>query len=140
MGKLVAQYSKSKLCHIALHRLSYVGKLSYICIRQSTNEKLITYKRIGLLPRVIIAMAAGICIGTVSPAWIARLMATFNGLFSEYLGFLIPLIIIGFVTPAIIDIGNRAGRMLLATVLLAYIATILSGLFSYVCGVAVFRH
>lgn len=93
---------------------------------------------IGLLPRVIIAMAVGIGIGLISPEWLARLMATFNGIFSAYLGFLIPLIIIGFVTPAIIDIGNRAGRMLLATALLAYLATILSGLFSYACGTAVF--
>lgn len=95
-------------------------------------------RHIGLLPRVIIAMAVGIGIGLISPAWLARLMATFNSIFSAYLGFLIPLIIIGFVTPAIIDIGNRAGRMLLATALLAYIATILSGLFSYTCGSAIF--
>lgn len=95
-------------------------------------------KHIGLLPRVIIAMAIGIVVGMVCPEWLSRLMATFNGIFSAYLGFLIPLIIIGFVTPAIIDIGNRAGRMLLATVALAYLATILSGLFSYMCGTAIF--
>lgn len=95
-------------------------------------------KRIGLLPRVIIAMAIGVGIGMICPEWLSRLMATFNGIFSSYLGFLIPLIIIGFVTPAIIDIGNRAGRMLLATVVLAYLATILSGLFSYMCGTAIF--
>lgn len=95
-------------------------------------------KHIGLLPRVIIAMIAGIGIGTISPAWGARLMATFNGIFSSYLGFLIPLIIVGFVTPSIIEIGNRAGRLLLATALLAYLATILSGLFSYMCGTALF--
>lgn len=95
-------------------------------------------KRIGLLPRVIIAMAIGVGIGMICPEWLSRLMVTFNGIFSSYLGFLIPLIIIGFVTPAIIDIGNRAGRMLLATVVLAYLATILSGLFSYMCGTAIF--
>lgn len=67
----------------------------------------------------------------------ARLAATFNYLFSQYLGFLIPLIIVGFVAPAIADIGPRAGKMLLATTALAYVATILSGLMSYFSGKAV---
>ena len=89
---------------------------------------------IGLLPRIIIAIVLGIAAGTVSPSMPVRVFVTFNALFSEFLGFLIPLIIVGLVAPAIADIGKGAGRMLLATALLAYGATVFSGFMSY--GVA----
>ena len=63
-----------------------------------------------------------------------RIFVTFNSLFSEFLGFLIPLIIVGLVTPAIADIGKGAGKLLLVTALLAYGATVLSGFMSYGVG------
>ncbi|MCC8037545.1 MAG: dicarboxylate/amino acid:cation symporter [Bacteroidales bacterium] len=94
--------------------------------------------RLGLLPRIIIAIALGIGAGMVAPGWLAALCATFNGIFGQFLGFLIPLIIIGFVTPAIGDIGRGAGKMLVTTVALAYTATFLAGAISYFTGAAIF--
>ncbi len=94
--------------------------------------------KMGLLPRIIIAIALGIGAGMVAPGWLAALCATFNGIFGQFLGFLIPLIIIGFVTPAIGDIGRGAGKMLLTTVVLAYSATFLAGAISYFTGAAIF--
>ena len=81
--------------------------------------------------RILIAIAAGIALGVVAPGWLARAAATFNGLMGQWLRFLIPLIIVGFVAPAIADVGRRAGRLLAATALLAYAATFLAGLMSY---------
>ena len=95
-------------------------------------------KRLGLLPLIAIAIVAGILVGLVAPMWLARLMATFNGIFSNFLGFMIPLIIVGFVTPAIAGIGARAGKMLVATTLLAYGFTLMSGFLSYGCCSAIF--
>lgn len=94
--------------------------------------------KLGLLPRIIIAIAMGIAIGWISPEWFARLCATFNDIFSQFLGFLIPLIIVGFVTPAIGDIGIRAGKMLVVTLLLAYGATLFAGYTSYFTGIWLF--
>ena len=68
---------------------------------------------IGLLPRIIIAILLGILFGNFLPIPLVRLFITFNGIFSEYLNFSIPLIIMGLVTIAIADIGKGAGRMLL---------------------------
>lgn len=93
---------------------------------------------LGLLPRIIIAIAMGIAIGWIAPDWFARLCATFNDIFSQFLGFLIPLIIVGFVTPAIGDIGIRAGKMLVVTLLLAYGATLFAGYTSYFTGIWLF--
>ena len=65
------------------------------------GEKPVRRHRPGLLPKIIIAIALGIGAGYVCPLWCARLMATFNAVFSQFLGFCIPLIILGFVAPAI---------------------------------------
>ena len=93
---------------------------------------------IGLLPRIIIAIILGILFGNFLPASLVRLFVTFNAIFSEFLNFSIPLIIVGLVTIAIADIGKGAGRMLVVTALIAYGATLFSGFLSYFTGVAVF--
>ena len=94
--------------------------------------------KIGLLARIVIAIILGIAIGTVFPAPLVRIFVTFNGIFSEFLNFSIPLIIVGLVTVAIADIGKGAGKMLLVTALIAYFATLFSGFLSYFTGVTVF--
>ena len=94
--------------------------------------------RIGLLGRIIIAIALGILFGNFLPEAMVRIFVTFNGIFSEFLGFIIPLIILGLVTPAIADIGSQAGRMLVVTTLVAYVATLISGFLSYFTGATFF--
>lgn len=94
--------------------------------------------RIGLLGKIVIAIALGIGAGLVSPAWLVRIFLTFNGIFSQFLGFAIPLIILGLVTTAIADIGKTAGKMLLLTVTIAYGSTVFAGLISYLTGASLF--
>ncbi len=84
-----------------------------------------------LLIRILIAIAAGIAGGFVFPEWLSRIFATFNGVFSGLLNFIIPLLIVGFVAPAIADIGRRAGAMLGVTVAIAYLMTFGSGMLAY---------
>ena len=91
-------------------------------------------KRLGLLPKILIAIVLGIAIGIVTPEMPVRVFVTFNGIFSEFLNFIIPLIILGLVTPAIADIGKGAGKMLVATTALAYGATLFSGFLSFGVG------
>lgn len=94
--------------------------------------------KLNLLARIAIAIVAGIVAGYFFPDGLARVFITFNGLFSNFLGFVIPLIIIGFVTPSIADVGSRAGKLLVFTVMLAYGATLLAGFLSYFTGVLAF--
>ncbi len=94
--------------------------------------------RLGLLPSILIAIVLGIALGRMLPLGAVRFFATFNALFSSFLQFLIPLIIIGLVTPAISDIGRGAGRLLLVTALLAYADTVFAGLLSYGTSVTFF--
>ena len=94
--------------------------------------------RLGLIGRIIIALILGAVAGPYAPVGMVRAFNTFNSIFGQYLGFLIPLLIVGLVAPAIADIGRKAGKMLLATALLAYGATLVSGFASYLTSVSLF--
>jgi Na+/H+-dicarboxylate symporter len=95
-------------------------------------------RKLGLLPRILIAIVLGIGLGLCLPLGVVRMFATFNGVFSQLLKFLIPFIIIGLVTPAIGEIGRQAGRLLLITVAIAYVDTVVSGLLAYGTGTVFF--
>ena len=88
-------------------------------------------KKLGILPKILIAIALGIGCSFFFPGWAVRVFLTFNSIFSNFLGMFIPLLIIGLVAPGIADLGKGAGKLLLITVLLAYSSTVLSGVFTY---------
>lgn len=88
-------------------------------------------RKIGLLPKLIIAIIIGILVGAFAPEWLVRVFATFNGIFGNFLGFAIPLIIIGFVAPGIGELGTGAGKLLAVTAGISYLSTIVSGSLAY---------
>jgi Na+/H+-dicarboxylate symporter len=94
--------------------------------------------RFGLLPRILTAILLGILCGLFFPLPLVRAFTTFNSIFSNLLGFFIPIIILGLVTPAIAEIGKGAGKLLLVTVAIAYLDTIFSGCLSYATSVSIF--
>lgn len=94
--------------------------------------------RIPLLVKIIVAIVCGAGLGLVAPEGVVRVMNTFCSFFSQLLGFMIPLIIVGLVTPAIARVGRGAGKMLVITALLAYLFTVFSGLFAYCFSTTLF--
>lgn len=96
--------------------------------------------RIGLLPRILLALLLGIALGNIFPAGLLRVFLTFNGIFASFLDFAIPLIILALVAEAIGSIGHQAKKMLLLTVGLAYGSTIFSGYLAYFTGASLFPH
>jgi len=98
------------------------------------------YKRVPLIARILAAILLGIMLGRIMPLPLLRAFATFNALFDQLLRFLVPLIIIGLVTPAIAEMGRGATRTLLATAALAYAFTVGAGYFAYGCSAAIFPH
>jgi Na+/H+-dicarboxylate symporter len=87
--------------------------------------------KVGLLARVAIAIVLGILSGLFFPVWAQRIFLTFNDLFSSFLDFIVPLIILGLIAPGIAELGKGAGKMLGTTLGLAYGSTLLSGFFAY---------
>lgn len=91
-----------------------------------------------LLIRIIIAIALGVIIGQFINEDFLRVFLTFNGLFSQFLGFCIPLIIIGLIIPSIGKLGSTASNIVLITTALAYLSTLLSGITAYGVSMASF--
>ena len=97
-------------------------------------------KQYGVLPWILAAIILGILCSLFFPAWAVRTFLTFNGIFSNFLGMFIPLLIIGLVAPAIADLGKGAGKLLLITVAIAYFSTVTVGLVSYFTCKLTFPH
>lgn len=87
--------------------------------------------KLGLLPRILIAIVLGIVCSSFFPESITRIFVTINGIFGNFLIFVIPLIILGLVAPGIAELGKGAGKLLGITALIAYLSTLISGFFSY---------
>ena len=91
-----------------------------------------------LLVRVICGILLGILLGNYAPEWLYRILLTFQSLFSNFLKFAIPLIMMGLIMPSIADLGKNAGKLLLITVGIAYVFTLFSGFSTYLVGEAIF--
>lgn len=94
--------------------------------------------RFGLLPQIALAIVLGIALGSFAPAQAVRGVNTVTAVFDQFIKFMVPLIIIGLVAPAIAETGRGAGRMLLMTVAIAYGSTLFAGFLGYFVSTAAF--
>ncbi len=96
-------------------------------------------KKIGLLPRLIIAIILGVFIGIICNKTNfelpVKIFTTFSGLFGNFLSFIIPLVILGFIAPGIADLGTKAGKLLGITAIIAYLSSLGAGISAYFLGV-----
>lgn len=97
-------------------------------------------RKLPLFAKVLLAIALGVGLGFILPDFAIRILKTFNVLFAQLLKFIVPLLVLGLVTPAIAALGKDAGKILVAVVSLAYISTICAGFFAYGCGTALLPH
>ena len=84
-----------------------------------------------LLFWVVVAIILGYVCSLFFPAWLARVFVTFNGLFSNFLGFFVPVLIFALIAPAIAGLGRGAGKWLGVTAGVAYGSTVISGLIAW---------
>ena len=94
--------------------------------------------KLGLLPKLFIAIVIGIVVGFVAPDWVIRVLNCFRDTFGQFIKFIVPFIILGLVAPAIIDTGKSAGRMLLMTIGIAWLSTVVFGYFAYGVSLSIF--
>ena len=102
--------------------------------------------RLGLFGRIVIAICCGVGLGFLCAACggagdvCVRILKTFNVLFAQILKFIVPLLILGLVTPAISDVGRGAGKLLLTVMVLSYFSTVAAGFFAYGCAGELLPH
>ena len=86
-----------------------------------------------LIFKICLAIVTGIIFGqlTFIPDTLYITITTFTSIFKEFLNFVIPLMILAFVTKGIAEINNNAGKLLFITTGLSYFSSIIAGLFAY---------
>ncbi|MBS5788614.1 MAG: dicarboxylate/amino acid:cation symporter [Clostridioides difficile] len=95
-------------------------------------------KKLGLVPKLILGIIAGILIGSFMPKGFVQVLITISNLFSAFLKFVIPFIIIGFVTAGIADLATGAGKLLGITTAISYGSTIIAGLIALTVATLIF--
>jgi len=93
---------------------------------------------IGLVPKLIIAIIAGILLGNFAPEFINRAVITVSTLFGSFLMFVIPLMILAFVTVGIANLTHGAGKLLGITTTMSYVSILIAGICAYFVSVNFF--
>ena len=90
--------------------------------------------KLGLLPQLGLGILAGVLLGLFVPASVMGIIATIKKLLGSLIFFVVPLVIFGFIAPAICDLKANAGKMLGSFLLISYASAVGASLFSTVAG------
>ena len=98
-------------------------------------------KKDHLLLKIAIGIAAGIIIGFIISSISGKVqhaalqtVASVGHILHQVIFFMVPLIIIGFVTPAITKLKTNAGKMLFTMLIVSYISSVGAALFAMTAG------
>lgn len=95
-------------------------------------------KKLSLITKIFLFLILGIGIGLICEKnnieFPIKILATFGELFSSFLSFVIPLIIIGFIIPGIASLGTKSGKGLIITTIISYVSTLIAGFLAYLIG------
>ena len=103
-------------------------------------------RRLGMFGRIVVAIVGGIVLGLAFSYCGAagdvamRILKTFNCFFAQILKFIVPLLILGLVTPAIADAGKGAGKLLVWVMVLSYVSTCAAAMFGYFAAGEILPH
>ena len=95
--------------------------------------------------RLLIAIVIGIVIGLLLPGegvglGAMQVIVTLKYIMGQVITFCVPLIIIGFIAPAITKLGKNATKMLMIAIVLAYSSSVLAAFMSMGAGFALIPH
>jgi len=97
-----------------------------------------------LLLALVIGIAVGLFLnkndtGAVSVA-LLNIIVTVKYIVGQFIGFCIPLIIIGFIAPSITRLGSNASRILIVALIIAYVSSIGAAFFATASGFLILPH
>lgn len=90
-----------------------------------------------LLIKLFIGIVVGILIGTYSNEGLINVIQSIKYVLNQVISFMVPLIVLGFIAPAITRMGSKANKMLGVMLALAYFSSVGAALFSTVAGYAI---
>ncbi|MCI5971835.1 MAG: dicarboxylate/amino acid:cation symporter [Anaerococcus sp.] len=93
-----------------------------------------------LLFKLIIAIAIGIFLGDIANEGAIQVISTIKNILSNLINYIVPIIILAFITPAIVSLNESAGKVLSLTLIICYLSSVGAALFSFVAGTVIIPH
>lgn len=88
-----------------------------------------------------VGLGLGLCLNSAGDfAWVTGLLhvvVTVKYVSGQFIGFCVPLIIIGFIAPSITRMGNNASKMLGVALIIAYVSSIGAAFFATAAGFSI---
>ena len=93
---------------------------------------------------LIVKLLAGVFVGIILGLMLGRgpiqIILTVKEVLGQFIFFCVPLVIIGFIAPAITNLKSNASKMLLVTLLIAYLSSVGAAALSTTGGYAIIPH
>ncbi|MDE5833431.1 MAG: dicarboxylate/amino acid:cation symporter [Desulfovibrio sp.] len=93
-----------------------------------------------MILKLLAGLVIGALLGFVVNDSIMVVVASIRHILGQIIFFLVPLVIVGFITPAIVRLGQNASKILIAAVALAYCSSVGAALFSMCSGYLIIPH
>lgn len=87
-----------------------------------------------LLFKLVLGIILGVVVGSFANESLIVVMSTIGSIIGQIINYAVPLIILGFITPAIVSLRENAGRILSVTLLICYISSIGAAFFAFLAG------
>ena len=94
----------------------------------------------GLIIKLLAALAIGAVVGRVANVQVMDAVGSVKYALGQIIFYAVPLVIVGFIAPAIARLGQNASRMLLTAVALAYLSSVGAAAFSALSGYLIIPH
>lgn len=93
-----------------------------------------------LLFKLIVGIVIGIIIGAIANVPVISVIHTVKAIVGSFIGYVVPLIILGFITPAIVSLKESAGKILSVTLLICYLSSVGAATVSVIAGRIIIPH
>jgi len=93
-----------------------------------------------LIIKLLASIFIGIVIGLIAPENLMIVLETIKHFIGQIIFFTIPLVILGFIAPAIAELKSHASRFMGITILLAYLSSVGAAAFAMVSGYIIIPH
>lgn len=94
----------------------------------------------GLIIKLLAALAIGAVLGRVANVSVMDAVGSVKYALGQIIFYAVPLVIVGFIAPAIARLGQNASKMLLTAVALAYLSSVGAATFSALSGYIIIPH
>ena len=90
-----------------------------------------------LVFKLILGIIIGIFVGRISKESAIIVINTIKRVMGDLIGYIVPLIILGFITPAIVSLKESAGKILSVTLVICYLSSVGAATMSFLAGRAI---